>query len=183
MGIGIVDMVIIDMFKVVFFSRFPYMNSRVSPCKSPTVTVKEDKKTRRQWNCRFRILHVQRFTDTQGWMSKDPGHCAGHSEVIPMRLDQLPPPLLLSPHPAVSIAPHPTIPAIVSPPGGPPGLWSPRGPCEGSNESLAFDQLCNINWECETAVHVEMWGRASRVAWRPAQVEKLRPATVAFSGK
>ena len=32
--------------------------------------------------------------------------CAGHSEVIPVKLDQLPPPLLLSPHPAVSIAAH-----------------------------------------------------------------------------
>ena len=119
----------------------------------------------------FRILQFQRFTATHCWMSKDPGHCAGHSEVIPMRLDQLPPPLLVSPDPAVSIAPHPTVPAIVvSPSGGPPGL------CEGSYESLAFDQLCHIIWECETAVHVEMWGLASRFTWRPYASGEIAPS-------
>ena len=157
MGIGIVHMVIIDMFKVVFsFSLHEFQG--VSMYKS---------QTRRQGD-KGDLSGQFQDKETRGTFS----------EVIPMRLDQLPPPILLSPHPAISIAPHPTVPVIDRPFGTPPGLCPP-----GSNESLFFDQVCHIIWECETAVHVEMWGLASRLAWRPAQVEKLRPATVAFSGK
>ena len=50
MGIGIVDMVIIDMFKVVFF-HFPYMNSRVYPCISLR---REDKETRGTFQVNFK---------------------------------------------------------------------------------------------------------------------------------